>query len=175
MTLRCELNINGHSRRILLVSKGEETLEHVALRLTAAVLFFDMDPALQTGPGHHAVSETGFFPDLLVSGESGGIGVWIECGTVAKNKLAKVARRLRGGRLVVLKENPDDGRRLRDVVRKEGIRDGDNIEIWAWPKEDFAKWTAALRESTYVCGEASGMSINLVMNEIPFDVQLISC
>lgn len=174
MTVRCELNINGGTRRILLVAKEEETMEHVALRLTAAILFFDREPALETGPGHNAVSETGFFPDLLVTDESGAISVWIECGTVANNKLAKVARRLRGGRLVIFKESPEDGRRLRAVIEKE-IAKGEKIEIWAWPKADFAKWTAALRESTDVCGEASGRSLNLVMNEVLFDVQLISC
>lgn len=169
------MNLNGRSRRILLVAKEEEPLEHVALRLTAAILFFDLDPVLETGPGHHAVAETGFFPDLLVTDGSGAVSVWIECGTVANNKLAKVARRLRGGRLVVLKESPETGRRLRAVVQKEAVRGGDKIEIWAWSKEDFAKWTNALRESTHVCGEASGMSLNLVMNEVPFDVQLIAC
>jgi uncharacterized protein YaeQ len=174
MTVRCELNINGGTRRILLVAKEEEPVEHVALRLTAAILFFDREPALETGPGHNAVAETGFFPDLLVTDESGAISVWIECGTVANNKLAKVARRLRGARLVVFKESPEDGRRFRAVVKKE-IAKGEKIEIWAWPKEDFIKWTAALKESTHVCGEASGRSLNLVMNEVPFDVHLISC
>lgn len=175
MTLRCELNINGATRRILLVAKEEETLEHVALRLTAAVLFFDMEPALEAGPGHAAVEGTGFFPDLLVVDEAGGIKVWIECGNVANNKLAKVARRLRGGRLVVLKESPEDGRRLRAVVRKEGMKGGENIEIWAWPAEDFRKWTAAIKESTHVYGEASDRTLNLVMNDAPFSVQLVAC
>jgi uncharacterized protein YaeQ len=174
MTVRCELNINGGTRRILLVAKEEETLDHVALRLTAAILFFDGEPLLEAGPGHQAVADTGFYPDLLVTDEAGGISVWIECGNIANNKLAKVARRLRGARLVVLKESQEDGRRFRAVVQKE-ISKGEKIEIWAWPKEDFAKWTAAIKESTHVCGEASGRSLNLVMNEVPFDVQLISC
>jgi len=174
MTLRCELNINGGSRRILLVAKEEETTEHVALRLAAAILFFDREPALEAGPNHPAVIDIGFYPDLLVTNDAGGVDVWIECGTVAVNKLTKVARRLRSARLVALRESPEDGVRFREVIKKE-IPKGDKIEIWAWPKGDFERWTAALKESTHVFGEASGKSLNLVLNEIPFDVQLISC
>jgi uncharacterized protein YaeQ len=174
MTVRCELNINGGTRRILLVPKDEETLEHVALRLAAAILFFDREPALEAGPNHPAVIDTGFYPDLLVTNDAGGIDIWIECGNVATNKLSKVARRLRSARLVALKESPEDGRRFREVIKKE-IPKGEKIEIWAWPKEDFAEWTGAIRESTHVFGEASGRSLNLVMNEVPFDVHLISC
>ncbi len=174
MTLRCELNINGGTRRILLVAKEEEPAEHVALRLAAAILFFDREPALEAGPSHPAVIDVGFYPDLLVTNDAGGVDVWIECGTVAVNKLTKVARRVRAARLVVLRESPEDGVRFREVIKKE-IPKGDKIEIWAWPKEDFARWTSALKESTHVFGEASGKSLNLVLNEIPFDVQLISC
>ena len=174
MTLRCELNINGGSRRILLVAKEEETTEHVALRLAAAILFFDREPALEVGPSHPAVIDIGFYPDLLVANDMGGLDIWIECGTVAVNKLTKVARRLRTARLVALRESPEDGLRFREVIKKE-ISKGEKIEIWAWPKEEFIKWTAALKESTYVFGEASGQSLNLVLNDVPFDVQLISC
>jgi len=174
MTLRCELNINGGTRRILLVAKEEETTEHVALRLAAAILFFDREPALEAGPAHPAVVDIGFYPDLLVTDEAGALSVWIECGTVAVNKLTKVARRLRTARMVVLKESPEDGRRFRAVIQKE-IPKGDRIEIWAWPKNEFAKWTGAIKESSHVFGETSDRSLNLVLNEVPFDVKLISC
>ncbi|OGR65270.1 MAG: hypothetical protein A2X34_03530 [Elusimicrobia bacterium GWC2_51_8] len=116
----------------------------------------------------------GFFPDLLAADEAGAVGIWIECGNVATNKLAKVARRLRGARMVVLKESPEDGRRFREVIKKE-IPKGEKIEIWAWPKGEFIKWANALRESSHVYGEASGRSLNLVLNEVPFCVDLISC
>ena len=174
MTVRCELNVNGGTRRILLVAKEEETPEHVALRLAAAILFFDGEPALEAGPKHPAVVYFGFFPDLLVTNEAGAVSIWIECGTIAVNKLAKVTRRLRGARLVALRESPEDGRRFREVVKKE-IPKGEKIEIWAWPKEEFIKWTNAIKESSHVYGEASGMSLNLVLNEVSFCVDLISC
>jgi uncharacterized protein YaeQ len=156
------------------VAKEVETIEHVALRLAAAILFFDQEPALEVGPSHPAVVDSGFFPDLLVTDEAGAVKVWIECGNIATNKLSKVARRLRGARLVALRESPEDGRRFREVIKKEIPKD-EKIEILAWPKDEFIKWTNALRESSHVYGEASGRSFNLVLNEVPFCVDLISC
>jgi uncharacterized protein YaeQ len=172
MTLRCELNINGGSRRVLIMAGEEETLEHVALRLTAACLFFDGEP-VEPGPADHALADIGFVPDLMVRNEAGGVGVWVECGNVAMNKLTKVNRRVQG-RLVVLKEDEPAGRRLREVVTAE-LNKSEKIEILAWDRKDFAAWKAALKESNYVYGEASGHSLNLVLNDAAFSVQLIAC
>ncbi|OGS11714.1 MAG: hypothetical protein A2285_07220 [Elusimicrobia bacterium RIFOXYA12_FULL_57_11] len=174
MNIRCDLNINGGSRRALIAAKEEETPEHVALRLTAAILFFDQEPALDTGPSDPSVTDIGFLPDLMVGDGAGGVAVWIECGNVAVNKLTKVARRIRSGRLVILKESAEAGRRMREVIKKE-ISKGEKVEVWAWPKEDFARWTAAIHESNYIFGEASGSTLNLVLNETVFDTQLILC
>ena len=172
--VRAELNVNGGSRRILLAAKEEETPEHVALRLAAAILFFDGEPALEVGPSDPLLADIGFQPDLLVPDGIGGISVWIECGNVATNKLVKVARRIKGGRLVILKESPEAGQRMRETVKAE-IRNPDRIEIWAWPREDFSRWSAAMVESNYVYGEASGSSLNLVLNEAAFATQLVVC
>jgi uncharacterized protein YaeQ len=174
MNVRCELNINGKSRRILLVAKEEETSDHVALRLAAAILFFDSEPVVEVSPNDPLLADIGFVPDMLVPDGTGEIAVWVECGNIANNKLTKVARRIKAGRLVALKENVEGGRRLRKVIEHE-IRNGEKIEVWAWPREDFAKWVAAVHESNYVYGEASGQSLNLVLNEAAFDVQLVSC
>lgn len=174
MTLRYELNINGKTRRVMIMAKDEETPEHLALRLTAAILFFDKEPALDISPSDPMLSDIGFFPDMLVPDGVGGISVWIECGNLAENKMTKVARRIKEGRFVILKESPEGGRRQREVIKKE-VRNGEFIEVWAWPRADFARWTAAITETGYVYGEASGQSLNLVLNETVFDVQLISC
>ena len=157
-----------------MVGKEEETHEHLALRLAAAILFFDKEPALETGPSDPMLTDIGFQPDLLVPDGIGGIAVWIECGNVANNKLAKVARRIKEGRLVILKEDVEGGRRLREVIKKE-INKGERLEVWAWPRADFARWNAALKESNYIYGEASGQSLNLVLNEAALSVDLVSC
>lgn len=174
MNIRCELHVNAGVRRILLAAKEEEKAEHLALRLSAAVLFFELEPALEVGPNHPAVADIGFFPDLLAVDEGGAPRVWIECGNVATNKITKVARRLKTARLVVLKENPEEGRKFREVLKKE-VAKSEYIEIWCWPKEEFAKWTAAIEESNHIVGEAHGRTLNLVLNEVPFSVDLTSC
>ena len=175
MNVRCEININEDTRRILLVAKAEETHEHVSLRLASAVLFFRRDPALDIGPTHPAVCDYGFFPDLLAANESGGVGIWIECGNVALNKLTKVARRLEhGARLVILRENPEDGRRLRKILDKEIPRSAE-VEILAWPRADFARWTAAVEDSNTIIGDCTEKSLNLVLNDQLFAVDLIPC
>ena len=173
MTLRCELNINGGSRRVIIVGNEEETHEHLALRLAAAILFFDGEP-VEPGPSDNALADIGFVPDLMVPDGIGGIKVWVECGNVAVNKLVKVARRIKEGRLVILKEDAEGGRRLRAVIKKE-VRNGEKVEVWAWPREEFKRWNDALQESNYIYGEASGQSLNLVLNEAAFSVDLLSC
>jgi len=173
MTLRCELNINGGSRRVIIVGNDEETHEHLALRLAAAILFFDGEP-VEPGPSDPVLTDIGFVPDLMVPDGIGGIKVWVECGNVAENKLAKVARRIKEGRLVLLKEDEPAGSRQREVVKKE-VRNADKVEIWAWPRAEFKRWNAALQESNYIYGEASGQSLNLVLNEAAFSVDLVSC
>ncbi len=174
MTLRCELNINGGSRRVLIVGKEEETPEHLALRLAAAILFFDGDPALEAGPDDPLLADIGFQPDLLVPDGVGGIKVWVECGNVAENKLIKVARRIKEGRLVVLKESVEAAQRQRVVVNAE-VRNHEKVDVWGFPRADFAKWMAAIKETNYIYGEASGQSLNLVLNETAFSVDLVSC
>ncbi len=173
MTLRAELNINGGSRRVIIFGNDEETPDHLALRLAAAALFFDGEP-VEPGPSDHVLADIGFVPDLMVPDGVGGIKVWIECGNVAVNKLTKVARRIKDGRLVILKEDLPGGLRLREVIKKE-INKGERVEVWAWNRADFTRWKAALKESNYLYGEASGQSLNLVVNETAFSVDLISC
>ncbi|MDA8130745.1 MAG: hypothetical protein M0011_04480 [Elusimicrobia bacterium] len=173
MTLRCELNVNGGTRRVIIVGSDEETHEHLALRLAAAALLFDGDP-VEPGPSDPLLEDIGFQPDLLVPDGVGGIKVWVECGNVAMNKLTKVARRIKEGRLIVIKESQDAGLRQREMVKKE-IRNPEKVEIWAWPREEFARWNSALKESNYVYGEASGLTLNLVLNEAAFSVDLLPC
>ena len=172
--MRCDLNINGKNRRVMLVVKEEETPEHVALRLAAAILFFDSEPIVEVSPNDPLLADIGFTPDLMVPDGVGAIAAWVECGNIANNKLTKVARRIKEGRLVAIKESVDAGNRLRKVIEHE-IRNGEKVEVWAWNREDFAKWLAAVRESNYVYGEASGQSLNLVLNEAVFAVPLVSC
>ena len=60
------------------------------------------------------------------------------------------------------------------MVKKE-VRNSEKVDVWAWPRAEFARWNAALKESNYLFGEASGQSLNLVLNDEAFSVDLLSC
>jgi len=174
MNIRAELNVNGGTRRILLVQKDEETEEHMSLRLAAAVMFFRENPAIEVGPSDPLINNVNFLPDLLVSDPIDGILIWIECGTVAVNKLIKVSRRTKHCRFVILKENPEAGARVREILKKE-VRDHQRVEVIAFPEGQFERWHDAVTETPYVFGDASDNVLNLVLNETPFDVRFVRC
>lgn len=172
MKLRCELHINGGMRRVLLVPKEAEKITHIALKLSAAILFWEYRPVLEASSRHPALMGQEFSPDLMSADEAGTVNLWIECGNVSVHKLSKIAKRMRSARIVVLKESQQEGMRLRGVLNDK-MEKGDRIEIWSWPKKEFSKWTLALEESNHAIGEASGRSLNLVLNAVPFAVELL--
>lgn len=174
MNIRAELNINGGTKRVLLVQKDEETDEHVSLRLAANIMFFKENPTIEVSPYDPLITNVNFLPDLLVSDPIDGIKIWIECGTVATNKLIKVARRTKHCRFIIIKENPELGKRVHEVLKKE-IRDYGRIEVLAFPEGEFERWHNAINETPYVFGEASDSFMNLVLNESTFDVKFVEC
>ncbi|MCR4820629.1 MAG: YaeQ family protein [Elusimicrobiales bacterium] len=177
MKIKADLNVNGNSRiSPLLVLKPEETIEHLALRFAALLIFFNENPVLDVRADDPMISNVSFMPDLLVSDPVDGILIWIECGNTASNKLIKVARRTKNCRFVILKSNVEEGIKTREILKKN-IRGYERIEILAFPEGEFEKWTEAVTqtESPYVFGEASIKGLNLVLNQTPFDIQLIPC
>lgn len=172
MKIKAELNVNGDSRHSpLLVLKPEETPEHLALRFAALLVFFNENPVLDVRADDPMITNVSFMPDLLVSDVVDGILIWIECGTIATNKLVKVARRTKHSRFVILKENAEEARKTREVLKKN-VRDFERIEILAFPEGEFEKWTEAVfsRENHYVYGDASCEGFNLVLDETPIDI-----
>ena len=175
MKIKAELNVNGNSRHSpLLVLKPEETPEHLALRFAALLAFFDEDPVLDVRADDPMITNVSFMPDLLVSDPVDGILIWIECGTVATNKLVKVARRTKHSRFVILKENPEEARKTREVLKKH-VKDHDRIEILAFPEESFNVWLEEVQrtENAYVYGGASPEGLNIVLNQSPFDISFL--
>lgn len=177
MKIKAELNVNGDSRYSpLLVLKPDETAEHLSLKFAALLAFFNENPTLDVRADDPLITNVNFMPDLLVSDPIDGIRIWIECGTVATNKLIKVAHRTKHCRFVIIKENPEEGRKTREVLKKH-VRDFERIEILAFPYGEFEKWHEAVNqtESPYVFGEASDQGLNLVLNETPISVQFVKC
>lgn len=173
MKIRCDLHLNGGSRKLLIVPGASETGEHLALKLAAYLLFWELEPQVEVSAKHPALADFEFMPDVLALDEGGGVKLWVECGKVTMHKMDKLVRRLPYARLVVLKETEREARRLRSDLA-EGLEKGARFEILAWPGESFREWLGALREKTEVYGEAGGNSFNLVVNEHALAVELKS-
>ncbi|HOW27418.1 MAG TPA: YaeQ family protein [Elusimicrobiota bacterium] len=171
MRIRCDIHLNGGHRRLLLVSQQEETLEHLALKLAGFILFWDSDPTVEVSLKNPALAGQEFRPDLVAFNDAGDIALWVECGNVTMHKLNKLSRRYSQARVVVLKEQSSEAQRLRKEVAGQ-LTHHHRVEILGWPPGEFGRWRDALREDTHVMGEATGHSLNLVLNEIPFAVDL---
>ncbi|MBL0348923.1 MAG: YaeQ family protein [Elusimicrobia bacterium] len=168
MILRCDLHLNGGHRKLILSPHADETLDHLALKLSAFLLLWAEEPLVAPSAKHPALLGQEFRPDLLALDDRGEARLWIECGTVSMNKLSKVSRRFPYAQLIVVKESPEDGRRLRRDLEAESLRRAP--AIWAWPKEAFRDWRNALGERTEAFGESGDRSLNLVINETPIAV-----
>ena len=166
MKIRCDLNINGEERKLVLVPGINEPVEHRALKLAAYLLFWPDEPAVDFSLKNPALAGYDFLPDLMSLDEAGAIKLWVECGSTTMNKLTKLTRRLPQGRIVVMKEIERDAQRLREDVRK-GLEREARVEIWAWPDRLFREWVSALKERTEIYGECGGLLINVVVNERP--------
>lgn len=171
MKLRCDLHVNGANRKLVLVPGDHETSEHLALKLSAYLLFWDLAPIVEASAKHPALLGQEFRPDLLATDNQGAASLWVECGKVTQHKLQKVARRFSGARLVMIKAGEPEARRCREDSDREFQRRAP-VEIWGWPQERFRAWLGALQEKTEIFGEAQGRALNVVVNEIPFVAEL---
>lgn len=173
MKLRCDLHVNGHNRKLILVLGPNEKLEHLGLKLSAFVLFWDYSPIVGASPKHPALLNQEFIPDLLGTNEAGEARLWVECGQVTLHKLAKLPRRFPSARLVVIKASEREAIRLRKDMTEQLDRQ-ERIEVLSWPDGVFSEWMSALEEKIEVYGEGGGVTLNLVINERPFAVDLKS-
>lgn len=171
MKLRCDLHVNGGMRKLLIVQGPNEPAEHMALKLSAFLLFWDYEPILDAGVKTPALANFEFLPDVLALDEGGAAKLWVECGSATMHKLSKLTRRLPQARLVVIKESPRQARRLREDVEEQLDRPG-QIEIIAWPDDAFADFASRVREKNEVYGEAGGLLLNLVLNDHPVAAEL---
>ena len=166
MKIRCDLQINGGARKLLLVSGPNETVEHLTLKLAAYLMFWDADPVVEASSSHPALQGQKFILDLMGLDDSGALNLWVECGNVTLHKIGKLLRRFPSARSVIVKPTEREAERLRaDVTDQE--QKGGKIEILAWPGRQFQDWMKVVYEKTEVYGEAGDRSLNLVINEVP--------
>jgi hypothetical protein len=171
MSFRCEFNLNGGRRRLVMAQGAQEPFDHVALRLAAYALFWEVEPKVEISPKHPALASVEFKPDFIALDEGGGVRLWGECGNVTLNKLDKVARRFPQARIAALRASEAEGRRLRSDLR-ESVDRHERVEILAFRTEDFAAWRDAVGELTEVFGESTDRSLNLVINQTPLACDL---
>ena len=174
MKLRCDLNVNGGSRRLLIVQGPSEPEDHLALKLAAFLLFWDKEPIIDASTKTPALAQYEFLPDVLCLDAAGDISAWIECGSSTMNKLTKLTRRIPkgNGRIVVLKTTERDAERLRGDMAQQLDRP-ERVEVLAWPGSSFKEWAAAVAEKTEVYGDAAESSLNVVLNQTPFAVDFV--
>ncbi|MCB4756271.1 MAG: YaeQ family protein [Elusimicrobia bacterium] len=172
MKIRCDLHIGNQSAKLILVPKPEEKDDHLALKLAATLMFFTREPIVDPSSNHPALLGFEHKPDVCALDAGGQIDLWIDCGSVTAHKLDKVTRRLPNARIVVIKSSMTDAARLRRVIKTD-IRHAQRVEIWAWPNGTFEPWLKALAEKTEVYGEAHEKSLNLVVNEVAYTVDLV--
>jgi len=173
MKIRCDLHLNGKNRKIYLVPRPEEKLDHLALKLAAIAMFFDLNPIVEPSPDHPSLYGFAHRPDACVLDEGGQITHWIECGNVTLHKLDKIIRKLSGGRIIVLKATLREAEKLRKDLTAE-VKNSERVEIWAWKDEEFKVWLKAIAEKTEIFGESREESFNLVINEVPYAASLAS-
>jgi uncharacterized protein YaeQ len=106
-------------------------------------------------------------PDLLGTDVTGGVSHWVDCGNTSMNKVAKAVRRFPRARFALFQENPQKARRLRQDVEAE-VRESADVDVLGWPAGEFPRWCALLGEKVEIFGEASGVQMNLVVNEQVF-------
>ncbi len=173
MQIRCTVQMDQVSRKLVLVGQDSETAEHLALKLAGFVLFFNENPTVAMSLKSPALAGQEFKPDLLCLNEHGETGIWIECGNVATYKLDKLLRRNRNARIVVLKGTLNEANNLRRALGKNDIKNAQNLEILSFPDGQFDSWLAAMDESMEIFGESAPNSFNLVANATPFSFEFV--
>ncbi len=174
MQIRCNVQIDADSRKVILASQENETPEHLALKLAAFVLFFRFDPILDVSLKHPAIAGQEFRPDLLALNESGEVKLWVECGTVTSHKLDKLTRRYRDARVVALKETYREAETLRKTIEKHKVQGADRVEIWSFPDQMFREWFGAMEGTVDIVGESVERSFNLVVNAVPLQFDFLT-
>jgi len=166
--IRCDLTINGETRRVPLMSNDMETQDHMALKLTGVLLFWNYNLIPDISPNHVAIVNHGFQPDLVALSDIGEVDLWIECGNTALNKLSKLVKRMKDKRLIVIKEGRQQAENLRDFLHDADPRR--KVEIIYWPDQQFQRWTEAITHPVCAVGETTENCISAVMNGHVFDV-----
>ena len=170
MKIRSSIHLGDHSFSLHLSPILEETDEHLHLKLAAGVFFHQWQPVVISSPQQHsALAGQDFAPDLLAVDLTQQITLWIECAKTTLHKLDKVTKRFREARIVMLMARPNEAKQMAESLKSQG---NDRIEVWSFPYGDFDRWKGLVQEHNDIIGEATGTSMNLVINNEMFMTEL---
>ena len=169
MKIRAKLHINGESRSLVLFPVLSETVDHVVLKLAAALFFSAAEPIISPSSRHPTLRDQEFVPDVMALNEAGELILWVECGKTTPHKLSKVSKRFRQARVIVLTALLREGEQMVKTLDAEGIA---RVQVWTFGEGEFACWSALVGESNDLIGEATETSLNLVINDQPFITEL---
>jgi hypothetical protein len=167
VAFRCNFHINGGTRKLIMALGVQETMDHLALKVAACILFWELEPKVELSPKHPSLAQTEHRPDFVVLNEAGEISLWGECGNTSLNKLDKVTRRYPHARIVALRASEPEAQKMRRDIA-ESLERGARIEVLAFrDPRDFTAWRDSIEELIEVFGEATDRSLNLVINHTP--------
>jgi len=174
LKIRADLQVNNGSRKLVLVAVENEKPEHLGMKLAAYLLLWKdelvVDPSLKSP----ALTGQAFRPDLLGADITGSTAVWVECGNTSDHKLGKVLRRWPEARFMVLKEHRRAAEAFREILAAK-VAKSERVRICYWPDGAFAEWMGCLSEKTEIIGETNDSSMNLVVNERVYMVDMLKC
>ncbi|HVO33575.1 MAG TPA: YaeQ family protein [Elusimicrobiota bacterium] len=162
MIVRSVLHINGQTKAQNLYAALQETFDHLLLKLAASLFYFDLQPSIESGATHAALQGQEYWPDVMSTDEAGQVRLWVECGKTTLHKLAKVSKRYRDARIVVLTAEPHQARQQAEGIIAEGLS---GIEVWSFAEGEFDRWRRLAGEKNEIIGEATPTSLNLVLND----------
>jgi len=167
--IRANLYINEQSSKLVLFPVLSETVDHLLLKLSAALFFSGSLPIVSPTLKHSALRDQEFIPDVMALNEAGELVLWVECGKTTPHKLSKVSKRFRQARVIVLTALPHEGRQMAETLDAESIA---RVQVWTFQEGEFARWSALVGEANELIGEATETSLNLVLNDQPFMTEL---
>ena len=122
MKIRASIHLGEESVNLQFIPILQETDDHLVLKLAASLFFHADRPVVVTSPQQHpCLMGQDFWPDLLALNIAGEATLWIECGKTTSHKLEKVSKRFRDTRIVMLTEQPREGKQMLETMRTAGI------------------------------------------------------
>jgi uncharacterized protein YaeQ len=119
----------------VLVSRPGEMVWHIALKLLGFMLFLEQEPRIEAGVGWK------FKPDLVAFDPSGAVGLWVDCGNIAIDKIRRVAAWVPSSAgFVILRRNEREARVLLDNMKGKVPGRG-RVEV-RWFGKDFVNQLA---------------------------------